>query len=279
MFASQQSIAAVNPSGILAGQSLHCKRLPRVRRYLPSQWEEEWYSIGQGVGVNDSLPCTNMKFVSYIEPLVGHFRHPRASHCLGKDNAKAAHIESRDYILLGSGLHPDDFYTTFPGRKLLFDFGSSSYDTSLKWLVDKYAENGVEFDSIWAWELRTLDPSAYWAEVPAKIKPILHFYNVGIEGNTAHEEHPIHFIKQHVQPGDFVAVKLDIDHVEFEMAFLHEVSNSAQLRGLISEMMFEMHYSHKDMAPWFGWPDSTYQDVLRLFHSLRQTGLRLHFWP
>jgi hypothetical protein len=113
----------MQPSGILAGQSLHCKRLPRVRRYLPSQWEEEWYPIGQGVGVNDSLPCTNMNvqkaridawlkgveeshlalgagmmlsedvfsryefenpcrpdapFVSYIEPLVGHFRWVRA---------------------------------------------------------------------------------------------------------------------------------------------------------------------------------------------------------
>jgi hypothetical protein len=89
-------------------------------------------------------------------------------------SANVSNMSRRDYILLGSGLHPDDFYTTFPGRKLLFDFGSSSYDTSLKWLVDKYAENGVEFDSIWAWELRTLDPSTYWAEVPAKVKPILH---------------------------------------------------------------------------------------------------------
>ncbi|KAL4854373.1 hypothetical protein ACK3TF_004889 [Chlorella vulgaris] len=188
-------------------------------------------------------------------------------------------LDCRDYLILGSGLRRDDFHKVYNGRKLLFDFGTSDYSTSLKWLVDKYADNGVNFDAIWAWELRNLNPREYWAEVPANIKPILHLYNVGIEGNTTHEEHPIHILKQHAQPGDFVVVKLDIDHVVFEMAFMQEVVNSRQLRSLISEMMFEMHYSHKDMAPWFGSPNSTYQNVLELFHSLRQTGLRLHYWP
>jgi hypothetical protein len=40
-------------------------------------------------------------------------------------------------------------------------------------------------------------------------------------------------------------VKLDIDNVELEMAFMKEVLEDAQLRSLISEMMFEMHYSHR----------------------------------
>lgn len=75
---------------------------------------------------------------------------------------------------MGSGLRRDDFHKVYNGRKLLFDFGTSDYSTSLKWLVDKYADNGVNFDAIWAWELRNLNPREYWAEVPANIKPVLH---------------------------------------------------------------------------------------------------------
>ena len=41
------------------------------------------------------------------------------------------------------------------------------------------------------------------------------------------------------------AIKLDIDHSPTEMAFMHALRDDAELRGLVSEMMFEMHYMHE----------------------------------
>lgn len=51
------------------------------------------------------------------------------------------------------------------GRRLLLDFGTSHFRTSLKWLLGKYEALGVQFDEIWAWEAAQMDPASYWAEV------------------------------------------------------------------------------------------------------------------
>ena len=121
-------------------------------------------------------------------------------------------------------------------RKLLFDFGTSYFSTSLKWLLDTYGKAGiqvcslrvhllrggldqheflggrglplarnthapcaaiqrvpvatktivfapsptlcpptlVQFDEMWAWEVKLFEPERYWSEVPAHVKPSLH---------------------------------------------------------------------------------------------------------
>lgn len=41
------------------------------------------------------------------------------------------------------------------------------------------------------------------------------------------------------------AIKLDIDHAPEEMAFMRALQDDAELRGLVAEMMFEMHYMHE----------------------------------
>lgn len=317
-FYGRQSGHSRQPLPLAGGE---CRRLPRVKRYVPSAWEAEWYAAGRAVTANDSAPCTMLtdnpdhveawlegaaagaealnsgeldpqvfstfvfedpclpeaRITAAIEPLVGHFRHPKAPNCLGE--AAPVGIQARDYLILGSELTQNDFAKVYPGRKLLFDFGTSYFSTSLKWLLDTYGKAGIQFDEMWAWEVKLFEPERYWSGVPAHVKPSLHFYDVGIVGDTSSREHPINYIKAVARPGDFVVVKLDIDNVELEMAFMKEVLEDAQLRSLISEMMFEMHYSHRDMEPWFGQPNGTYTNVLELFHALRKAGLRLHYWP
>lgn len=53
------------------------------------------------------------------------------------------------------------------------------------------------------------------------------------------------------------------------------------LRGMIAEMMFEMHYDSPHVNQWFG--DSggktQWSEVLAMFSFLRKHGLRLHYWP
>lgn len=63
---------------------------------------------------------------------------------------------------------------------MLFDFGSSSYPTSLAWFVEHYGALGVSFDEIWAWEAVPVVHDNYWTEVPARIKSRLRFFNTKV---------------------------------------------------------------------------------------------------
>lgn len=65
------------------------------------------------------------------------------------------------------------------GRALLMDFGSSDFRTSVHWLMQRYAELGVQFDEIWAYELKQMDLNQYWASVPADAKLRLHVRRAG----------------------------------------------------------------------------------------------------
>ena len=47
---------------------------------------------------------------------------------------------------------PQNILSQYPGRKYLFDVGSSYYSSSMAWLVERYARHGVHFDELWAWE-------------------------------------------------------------------------------------------------------------------------------
>jgi hypothetical protein len=36
----------------------------------------------------------------------------------------------------------------------------------LQWLLTRYAERGIAFDEVWAWEVEPQVPKEYWAGVP-----------------------------------------------------------------------------------------------------------------
>ncbi|EFN52217.1 hypothetical protein CHLNCDRAFT_54534 [Chlorella variabilis] len=182
-----------------------------------------------------------------------------------------------------------DALTQYPpaaGRKLLMDFGAGQgYEgqelrSSLSYLLAHYEQMGVHFDEVWAWEPRPVNQSTYWQGVPPDVKFRLHLYNTGLEGDTTSPAHPIQYIKQNVQAGDFLVIKLDVDTQSVEIPFMRAVQADADLRSRIGEILFEMHYIHQDM-PWFiGYGDGiSYNDALNLFHSLRHEGLRIHYWP
>ena len=156
------------------------------------------------------------------------------------------------------------------GRK----HGAASHASSLLEKL-RLAQAGVDFESIWAWEATQQDPVEYWDLVPDIYKQRscfpstrtachhhftserpalslcacrLHFYNTPIKENFTHAAHPLNIIRNICQPGDFIAVKLDIDNGPMEMAIMDAISGDTDLRGCISEMFFEQHYSHPGEA-------------------------------
>jgi len=72
---------------------------------------------------------------------------------------------------------------------------------------------------------------------------------------------------------------LDIDNSELEMSIMDEVHRDPELRDIIGEMMFEMHYDSKDMQMYFGSPNMSYIKTIETFRSFREMGLPLHYWP
>lgn len=62
---------------------------------------------------------------------------------------------------------------------------------------------------------------------------------------------PAAMVPAHVWPMEQVpcfawqVVKLDVDAPHVELPFMRAVAADAELRGLIGELLFEMHYTHK----------------------------------
>lgn len=154
----------------------------------------------------------------------------------------------------------------------------------MKAFIEFYRMKGIEFDEIWAWEVLFLNQTQYWDEVPTDIKSKLHLYNVPVSSNSKDGDNPLNIIRSKAQPGDFVALKLDIDNSPIELSFIDQIEKDAKLKERISEMMFEMHYNSPVIWDEFfvyagsGF-DKTWQQVFEQFESLRKSGLRIHYWP
>ena len=164
-----------------------------------------------------------------------------------------------------------------PGRKLLFDMGSgSSFASSLQWFVNTYEQRGVDFDEIWCWEPSQMDHHALWSSVPDRLVSKLHFYNTfAVPGfNTSA---PIGILQGRTSTADFVVLKLDIDNDALEDEIMQSVM---EVKHLIGEIYFEKHFDDAEMHPYFGEGlKSNLYDVLNMFRQMRQSGLRLHYWP
>ena len=78
-------------------------------------------------------------------------------------------------------------------------------------------------------------------------------------------------------------VKLDIDNVEVEMAFMTQIIEDAHLRSQLSEVMFEMHYSHRWVAArcvfgrtgagsvlWNRWAGGVFERAGLVGHAVKQ---------
>ncbi len=85
----------------------------------------------------------------------------------------------------------------------------------------------------------------YWESVPEIYKSRLHYYNTPITSDTAAPNHPLGVIRTIYRPGDFVALKLDIDDHLLETAFIEAIEKDSNLVHYIGEMFYEQHYDHK----------------------------------
>lgn len=216
--------------------------------------------------------------VEYIEPLVGHMRHPHALPACAKPGSRPVNIQDRSYLLL-LGDASSAIRARRPGRAILVDAGTNTYGSSLGYLVPAYAAAGIHFDAIYAWERKPLNGSEYWATVPDDVKPRLHFYNAAVTPAAGSAMNPVDWIKNMHRPGDFIVFKLDIDNDDVESALIQQVMDLDGAGDMIAEMFFEKHYTATDMMPHFKKTHTEYPAAVRLMQALRVKGVRAHYWP
>lgn len=280
-------------------------------QYVPSRWEVEWSNKLDDVNQKQSIceemrtyldrtttwmthlsndatpnvvdddvfsyftrPCMQqsgktMYSKEFIEPLVGHMRHPK-QFCEFNTLTKSSpsHLLSL----------PSTAGSVFPGRKYLFDAGTKDFNSSLAWLISRYAQQGIAFDEIFAWEAQPTNPAEYWATVSDEIVHKLHFINAPIDGELKSPMNPLETMRRIYKPGDFIVFKLDIDNDPLEDKIMEQISNDDGLIAMISEMYLEKHYTSKESDKFFGKPVTTYPEAVRQLARLRSRGLRIHYW-
>eukprot|EP01041_Mallomonas_annulata_P009061 gene9061-18770_t len=214
----------------------------------------------------------------WIEPLSMHARHPfaRVTPIIPFESTLSEPLVDMmdvDYILLQSG--EDLGRRELPkARHILLDAGSSTFVSSLWYFT------WVGLDRVYAWEATPIPPSVYWYSTPPKWLPFVHFYNIPIHPNVKRFESPLHLLQNIAHKEDFVSFKLDVIAKLDTRIFLHLLKNP-QLTELLDEFFFEFHFESEIMAD-SGWGHTGIGNVsyaLRCFRTLRERGVRAHFWP
>lgn len=81
--------------------------------------------------------------------------------------------------------------------------------------------------------------------------------------------------------GDFVVFKLDIDVSHIEEKVLTSLVELDML-PMVGELFTEVHYDAPEITSIFPHSKSwvvPWAHAINMFHSLRQQGLRIHYWP
>ena len=250
---------------------------------------------------------------TYIEPLTGFARHPRAdmrhwseqriplqkwrkrkvhnkAFCVQEEEDEAVevvNIQDTSYIMFENHCNA----ANPPGRSLLFDLGCSVYDLStlnhtsppsLTRLMAAYANNCIHPEHVYAWEAQKYDPELWWRTVPVSLRSRLHFFNHKVPQEPSDDPSSfIALLKEAARPKDFVSVKLDIDNSAIEHSIIKAILEDPSVTRLVDELFFEYHFEFDDVD--FGWVETgkghTVDDALALMRRLRERGVRAHFWP
>ena len=179
---------------------------------------------------------------SPIEPLVASLRHPLLC---APGNATRERMMDKSFIKLPSaqGLRRVGLLKK---RAILIDLGAGLYSSGgsagepgssggggLYWLINSFRERGVEFDRIFAWEARRLNPATLWGSIPAELVGKFSYFNTPVTSAPGGAHNPWRVLASVASPDDYVVVKIDIDHSPTELALVEQarafISNHSRL--------------------------------------------------
>jgi len=238
------------------------------------------------------LKDTGKRRAQLIEPLVGILRDPLTMCPRPKNvsdevflsfNSGESPVYSKRHLLIGPAAPwtdtPDDTGSwrvggfvprnvvsadgveSSAGQNILMDIGASLYDqwlgdpaaVSALWFVDRLKRRGMAFDWIVSFEIEKHSPDDIYKNVPDDILPHYVYFNKGVEKAPNGKWNPWRILRgMSAAPGDYIAVKLDIDVPDIENALMDQLVKDPKLHLLVDEMFFEQHVNVKAMRRFWG---------------------------
>lgn len=168
-----------------------------------------------------------------------------------------------------------DAGATFPGKNQK----NTNEWTGTEWIYDWYANRGIVFDHVYAWEPRSQALSK--DDLKPEMAKALHFFNVGISDKLNHPDNPLYRIRTLCKHRDIVVFKLDIDN-PMEMNVVRQLLNDPELQALVDEFYFE-HHVKNDLMRMHGLGGNDPSRNLKTWYDMvlpvRRKGFHMHFWP
>mmetsp|Transcript_81006 Transcript_81006/g.131255 ORF Transcript_81006/g.131255 Transcript_81006/m.131255 type:complete len:409 (-) Transcript_81006:1172-2398(-) len=209
----------------------------------------------------------------FIEPLVGHLRHPLAR-CASTEGDLL--LVDRSYVLPG--------ITDSKQKSFLFDAGASAWNKgaggpSLSYFANVWKRYGFNWGHIEAWEGTT--PSAsFYDSVPTQWRNFTTYHQEWISTSPLKSPFLPSVIKAKTLLADYVVFKLDIDSKSVESAIVDYMLRWKYL-DLIDEFLWEHHVDNYLMEPYWGSSQDmskSIADSYEYFLELRVRGVRSHSW-
>ena len=139
------------------------------------------------------------------------------------------------------------------------------------------------------WEAKELKPAKIFEGMPNDLMTSISYFNIPVEDAKGGKNNPWRYVRDLVQPEDFVVVKVDIDTPKIEAELMRQLimnddkgldDDRVKLCELIDELYFEHHVWGSGLSPtWAGnGMDGDMVGSYTLFAQLRNLGIRAHSW-
>jgi hypothetical protein len=185
-----------------------------------------------------------------IEPLLPPMRHPQ--YCLDE----APEICDRSLVNITYLIH--DFahlcrQMTPSTRTIFVDMGASltfhrATRSPAMELLLLYQKFGIQFDHIYAYEIKQADPNTVFNILPEEFHAAFHWINVGVETDVKSIQNPWKMLLDNYNPDDLIVVKLDIDTPALEKELAHQLLHDERLQQLVDHFYFEHHVNQKELG-------------------------------
>ena len=194
-----------------------------------------------------------------IEPLVNSLRHPLLLGKGGNDTRKR--MMDKTHIRLP----PADLlqrHRAAGGKVFFLDMGAGrwgdgcngrgnhctaggQFGGSLQWMTHRFAQRGIHFDRIIAWEAQRYPKNKLSddrSEMPPHVSRVLTYNNVPVEAEPLAKHNPWRTLAEFATKLDYVVVKLDIDDLSIERQLVEQLlGGNSPASGLIDELFWEHH--------------------------------------
>jgi hypothetical protein len=172
-----------------------------------------------------------------MEPLLPPLRHPEF--CFGGRKGRGKYKLDMNYVIhdfesFCSSKIQKHSRTVFVDMGAALDFHIQKERQEVSpaiYITHTYGKFGIQFDHIYAYEIKPKDPAEVYQQIPDDLKSSYHWYNVGVDSNITSSNNPLKLIMENFNKDDFIVVKLG--------KFLHLLMGTVVVVVVVDDDVFD----------------------------------------